>query len=79
MNTNILKCELFKTILLYSQRISYGFECDLDALIEKATVLRNYIGMVESKCITTPSILREIEITINRINNNGNIDLCTKC
>jgi hypothetical protein len=79
MNVDILKCELARIIVLYAQRLAYGIECDLEALLILARRLRNQIAILESNCQVNSQVLTEIRKTINKIQKNTSINFCFTC
>jgi hypothetical protein len=79
MEIDILKCELTKLVHLYSSRIQWGIDCDIDKLYNRALVIRNQIAILENLCPVSPSILRHITIDVNKIQNSNSINLCTNC
>lgn len=78
-NTSVLKCQLAKLIALYAQRTLWGFECNLDILLSRAKIIRNQIAILESTCTLNPSVRANIQIDINKIQNDLAVNLCTNC
>lgn len=79
MNVDILKCELARLIVLYAQRLAYGIECDLEALLLLARRFRNMIAILENNCPVNSQVLTEIRKTINKITHNSRVNLCFNC
>ena len=79
MNVDILKCELARLIVLYAQRLVYGIECDLEAIILLARRFRNQIAILENNCPVNSRVLTEIRKNISKIQSNSKVELCFTC
>lgn len=81
LNVDTLKCELARLAVLYTQRLVWGFNCDLDTLLCKIYTIRNQIAILEnlSSCKVRGSILSNISICINQINVNSQGSFCRNC
>ena len=58
-----LKCHFVNRLSLYSQRIIYGYKCDMDNLIEDIKTVRGYILIEENieNCGISGQIIDNLE------------------
>lgn len=65
-DVNKLKCKFVSLMKTYIHSITYGISCDKDAVLAEATMVKNYIRIVESGCssIDTCNIERYIRTSL---------------
>jgi len=81
MNLDILRCEALRLAVLYTQKLMWGFECDVELFENQIITLLNQVWMVESiaDCPIPASLYREIEICINRLQDSPIASFCKNC
>lgn len=57
-----LKCHYVKQIAIYSNRILYGYKCDMDALMNDINVVKRYINIDDNiiECAINGAIINEL-------------------
>ena len=81
IDINILKCELAKATYLFTGKMNWGIDCDIDELLCKINSLYNYISIIENaaKCPVSSTVWNDIRTCEQQIQAVPAASLCRGC
>jgi hypothetical protein len=81
MNLDILRCEALRLSVLYTQKLMWGIECDVELFENQIITLLNQVWMIENiqNCPIPATLYREIEVCINRLQSTPIASFCNNC